>query len=137
MAMARSLRRLALALALLAGAGAAGALAWAADTAGSRVRKPTIVVDPATRCIDTPEVMRRTHMDMLKHQRDRTVHQGIRGERVHLNACIDCHAGTGAGAAAGSVIGKPEAFCEACHSYAAVKLDCFECHQPKAAEAKR
>jgi hypothetical protein len=23
-------------------------------------------------------------------------------------------------------------FCEGCHSYAAVKLDCFDCHQPKA-----
>ena len=133
----RSLRRLGLALALFAGVGAASALAWAAEAAGSRVRTPTIVVDSATKCIDTPEVMRRTHMDMLKHQRDRTVRQGIRGERVHLNACIDCHAGAGAGAAAGSVTGKPEAFCETCHSYAAVKLDCFECHQPKAAEAKR
>lgn len=127
----RLLRRFALVLALVAGAGAAGALAWAADATKGRVRTPAIVVDAATRCIDSPEVMRRTHMDMLKHQRDRTVRQGIRGEKAQLNACIDCHAGAGAGAAAGSVVGKPQAFCEGCHQYAAVKLDCFECHQPK------
>ncbi len=81
--------------------------------------------------------MRRTHMDMLKHQRDRTVHQGIRGEKVRLNGCIDCHAGSGTGAAAGSVTGKPQAFCEGCHQYAAVKLDCFECHQPKPSAATK
>jgi hypothetical protein len=23
-------------------------------------------------------------------------------------------------------------FCQGCHSYAAVTLDCFECHQPRA-----
>ncbi len=132
-----SIRRFAVALALVAGAGAAGTLAWAADASSSRVPTPAIVVDADTKCIDTPEVMRRTHMEMLKHQRDRTVRQGIRGEKVHLNACIDCHAGRGAGAAAGSVTGRPEAFCESCHSYAAVKLDCFECHQPKPSEARR
>ena len=132
-----SLRRFAVALALVAGALAAGAIAWAADASSSRVPTPTVVVDAATKCIDTPEVMRRTHMELLKHQRDRTVRLGIRGENVSLNACIDCHAGRGAGAAAGSVTGKPEAFCESCHSYAAVKLDCFECHQPKPSEARR
>ena len=75
-------------------------------------------------------------MDLLKHQRDRTVRAGVRGEKVHLNACIECHAGPGAGAAAGSAVGSPQAFCEGCHRYAAVKLDCFECHQPKPGSAR-
>ncbi len=123
-----------LALLLFAGAGATVASAWAADAAG-RVPRPSISVDAGTQCIDTPEVMRRTHMDMLKHQRDRTVHLGERGVKVTLNACIDCHAGKGAGAAAGSAVGNPQAFCESCHRYAAVKLDCFECHQPKPSQA--
>lgn len=113
----------------------AGALAGAASAAepAGRVAKPSISVDRSTQCIDSPEVMRRTHMDMLKHQRDRTVRQGIRGEKVSLNGCIECHAGPGAGAAAGSAVGSPQAFCETCHRYAAVKLDCFECHQAKPA----
>lgn len=123
----------AVAVALCAGAFAQAAPA--ADTAG-RVAKPSISVDRSTQCIDTPEVMRRTHMDLLKHQRDRTVRAGVRGEKVHLNGCIECHAGPGAGAAAGSAVGSPQAFCEGCHRYAAVKLDCFECHQAKPAGAK-
>ena len=39
-----------------------------------------------------PEVMRRTHMEMLKHQRDETVHGGVRGARASLVGCVDCHA---------------------------------------------
>ncbi len=107
-----------------------------ADGPAGRVIKPSIAVDPSTQCIDSPEVMRRTHMDMLRHERDRTVRQGIRGEKVSLNGCIECHAGPGAGAAAGSAIGSPQAFCESCHRYAAVTLDCFECHQPRPAGAQ-
>ncbi|MCD6734972.1 MAG: hypothetical protein LT103_15425 [Burkholderiaceae bacterium] len=122
-------RWLAATVAALCAAAFAGA-ALAAEPAG-RVARPSISVDRSTQCIDTPEVMRRTHMDMLKHERDRTVRKGIRGEKVSLNGCIDCHAGPGAGAAAGSAVGSPQAFCETCHRYAAVKLDCFECHQPK------
>jgi hypothetical protein len=120
----------AIAVALFASALAPAASA--SDTVG-RVAKPSISVDRSTQCVDTPEVMRRTHMEMLKHQRDRTVRAGVRGEKVHLNGCIDCHAGPGAGAAAGSAVGSPQAFCEGCHRYAAVKLDCFECHQAKPA----
>jgi len=127
-------RWIAFALVLFSGAGAAATVAWAADSA-SRVPTPAISVDKSTQCIDKPEVMRRTHMEMLKHQRDRTVHLGERGVKVTLNGCIDCHAGKGAGAAAGSAVGGPEAFCETCHRYAAVKLDCFECHQAKPAGA--
>lgn len=116
-------------------AGAFASVASASDTAG-RVPKPSISVDRSTQCIDSPEVMRRTHMDMLKHQRDRTVRAGVRGEKVHLNGCIECHAGPGAGEAAGSAVGSPQAFCESCHRYAAVKLDCFECHQARPAGAQ-
>jgi hypothetical protein len=106
-----------------------------AEPAQGRVPHPTILVDKATQCIDSPAVMRRSHMEMLKHQRDRTVHLGERRVKVTLNSCIDCHAGKGTGAAAGSVTGSAQAFCESCHRYAAVKLDCFECHQPKPAAA--
>ncbi len=125
-------------LAAIAGALCAAAFAgaaFAAEPAG-RVARPSISVDRSTQCIDSPEVMRRTHMDMLRHERDRTVRKGIRGEKASLNGCIECHAGPGAGAAAGSAIGSPQAFCESCHRYAAVKLDCFECHQPRPAGAQ-
>lgn len=91
--------------------------------------KPTVSVEPGRgACVAPPEEMRRTHMEMLRHQRDKTLRQGERGAKVSLNGCIECHASK----ATGSVIASKQDFCEGCHAYAAVKLDCFECHQGKA-----
>jgi hypothetical protein len=109
--------------ALLVAAGAA----YAADSG----RTPGPVVDiarPDTQCVAPADEMRRNHMKMLQHQRDRTLRLGERGARVQLNGCVECHASS----ESGSVAGRPQDFCESCHSYAAVKLDCFECHQPRA-----
>jgi hypothetical protein len=98
--------------------------AWAANDGG--VPRPAIAIAAAGKCIAPAEEMRRNHMEMLKHQRNRTLREGIRGEQVSLNGCIECHADK----TTGSVVGK-DRFCESCHSYAAVKLDCWGCHQPK------
>lgn len=89
--------------------------------------KPTIKIETSGQCIASTDEMRRDHMDMLKHTRDRTMRQGIRGEKASLNECINCHASK----TTGSVLGK-DGFCESCHAYAAVKVDCWQCHQPKA-----
>ncbi len=94
---------------------------------GGRTPKPTVAIASPGQCIAPPDEMRRNHMVMLKHQRDRTLRQGVRGEKASLNGCIECHADK----STGSVLGK-DGFCESCHSYAAVKLDCWDCHQPKA-----
>ena len=100
---------------------------------GSRTTKPVIEIANPGHCVAPVEEMRRNHMEMLKHQRDRTMRAGIRGEPASLNACIECHAGKQSGSVLGaSDSGKGSNFCESCHSYVAVKLDCFECHQPKA-----
>ena len=111
------------AIVLLALAGAA----FAGDT-GSRSLGP--VIERATRgerCVDEPAVMRRDHPAMLKHQRDATVHGGIRGAKHSLAGCIGCHAG----AQTGSVAQAATDFCVSCHRYAAVTIDCFECHSSK------
>lgn len=89
--------------------------------------KPTVTIENPGQCIAPAAEMRRNHMEMLKHQRDRTLRHGIRGEKASLNECIGCHASK----TTGSVTGKDN-FCESCHTYAAVKLDCWDCHQPKA-----
>lgn len=95
--------------------------------AGAGVPKPVVKIENPGTCVAPAEEMRRNHMEMLKHQRDRTLRLGERGAKVSLNGCIECHASkTG-----GSVLGKDN-FCESCHAYAAVKLDCWDCHQPKA-----
>lgn len=102
-------------------------LGLAAPIAVAAVPKPAITIENPGECVAPPEVMRRTHMDLLKHQRDETMHKGQRGAKNSLNACIECHASK----KTGSVLGSNENFCQGCHAYVAVKLDCFECHQPK------
>ncbi len=93
----------------------------------ARTPKPTIVIEKGDKCVAPTEEMRRKHMDMLKHQRDQTMREGIRAKQHSLNGCIECHASR----KTGSVIGSRDNFCQSCHGYAAVKLDCFECHSTK------
>ena len=124
----------------------AAALGFAARAASPTAAMTTQAPPPvATQCIAPPDQIRRTHPDLLKHQRDLTVRQGIRGEPASLKACIGCHAApeyrevtralTERLQHAGAVIDPSRfsddqgaAFCQTCHAYAAVKLDCFECH---------
>jgi hypothetical protein len=103
-------------------------LAITAQAAGGGVPKPAIKIETEGQCIAPTDEMRRNHMDMLKHQRDKTLREGVRGAKVSLNGCIECHASK----QTGSVIGGHDNFCQSCHAYAAVKLDCWDCHQPKA-----
>ena len=96
-------------------------------------RTPVPVIERAAsgaQCVADPQFMRRNHMDLLKHQRDDTVREGVRGAKFSLKGCIECHASR----ETGSVTKASTNFCVSCHSYAAVKIDCFECHasQPRA-----
>lgn len=80
-----------------------------------------------TQCVEPVDMMRRDHMNFLKHQRDETLREGIRGQKYSLNQCIDCHAVTSPDIMGGKVRTlKP--FCAECHNYAAVSIDCFQCH---------
>ncbi len=104
--------------------------AWAADAPKpARVPLPAIQIDKAQgeKCVEPTEVMRRNHMNFILHQRDETMHRGIRTVKHSLRNCVNCHADP----KTGSVLGK-DGFCETCHSYAAVSIDCFGCHTPKA-----
>ncbi|WP_295444901.1 sulfur reduction protein DsrJ [uncultured Thiodictyon sp.] len=78
-------------------------------------------------CVAPTAFMRRNHMELIKHQRDATVHQGIRGTRDSLAGCIDCHVSRAADGQPVAVNEKHQ-FCSACHAFAAVKVDCFDCH---------
>ena len=97
-----------------------------------QARTPAPVIERAQggQCVADPAFMRRNHMDLLKHQRDDTVRAGARSGQFSLQACIQCHASQ----QTNSVVKGETNFCVSCHSYAAVKIDCFECHasQPKA-----
>jgi hypothetical protein len=90
-------------------------------------RLPQIPAAKGEACVEPTDVMRRNHMDYLLHQRDDTVHAGIRTTKYSLKACLECHVRPDeAGAYPRS--GTPEHFCSSCHTYAAVKIDCFSCH---------
>jgi 5-methylcytosine-specific restriction endonuclease McrA len=71
--------------------------------------------------------MRRNHMNILKHQRDETMRKGLRGSQDSLKNCIECHVNP----KTNSVASSKDDFCMGCHNYAAVKIDCFECHSSK------
>ncbi len=102
------------------------ALLAAVAVAGERGgAAPQVAAAQGERCVAPTDEMRRNHMQYLLHQRDRTVHEGFREPRFSLKQCVECHAGR----ASGSVLGK-DGFCASCHAYAAVKIDCFECHTP-------
>lgn len=108
----------------LAGAVAAGALAAPPGTAKTAALAPSVEAARGGACVEDPAVMRRMHMEYLKHQRDETVHGGVRGAKYSLKTCIDCHASK----VSNSVSANAGNFCISCHTYAAVKIDCFECH---------
>ena len=95
------------------------------DRKSARVPVPAFKANTgkAEQCVEPTKVMRRDHMQFILHQRDKTVHDGIRTTKHSFANCVDCHADT----KTGSVLGQ-DGFCESCHVYAAVKLDCFECH---------
>ena len=102
-------------------------VALTAPAAVSAAPKPVIERGKGDRCVEDTEFMRRNHMKVLMHQRDDTVHQGIRTKKHSLQGCIECHASS----ATGSVAAAKTDFCQSCHEYAAVKLDCWECHSTK------
>jgi hypothetical protein len=90
------------------------------------VPKPVIEIAKPGKCVEDTATMRRDHPDMLKHQRDQTMHEGIRTKKYSLKECIACHASP----KTGSVLGE-KGFCQSCHDYASVKIDCFNCHASK------
>ncbi len=88
---------------------------------------PVITQGKGDKCVEPDEVMRKNHMKFLLHHRDLTVHEGIRTKKFDLRECIECHVQKDE---AGQYIpiNAPGQFCQSCHSYAAVHIDCFQCH---------
>ena len=76
-------------------------------------------------CVEPTDEMRKNHMNYILHQRDETVHEGIRTKQYSLNECINCHVSESPDAPR---ISSEEHFCNSCHTYAAVNIDCFQCH---------
>jgi len=96
-------------------------------TATAEVPSPNIPKGNAEQCVEPTQEMRVNHMEYILHQRDETVHEGIRTKQHSFKNCINCHVvKDDAGKAV--TIKDERHFCNSCHTYAAVKIDCFECH---------
>lgn len=95
-----------------------------AETPFPTIREPS---DASKKCIQPEAEMRRNHMKYILHERDETMHEGIRGEPESLANCINCHVEPDAN---GNIAGieSDKHFCHSCHEYAAVQIDCFQCH---------
>jgi hypothetical protein len=114
-------------LLLLVTAVAMTALPAMADDPGPELK---INRSKSDKCVEPTDVMRRDHMEFLLHQRDETMHKGIRTKKYSLKECIECHANKDEEGKYIPVNAEGE-FCQSCHAYASVKLDCFECHATK------
>ncbi|MGB0846896.1 MAG: hypothetical protein ACPGSM_09220 [Thiolinea sp.] len=82
----------------------------------------------ADQCVEPTEDMRRNHMVYLDVHRDKTVIEGIRTKKHSLNECINCHVASTKENGEALHYPDQEHFCASCHTYAGVKIDCFQCH---------
>jgi hypothetical protein len=87
------------------------------------VPEPEIITEEKE-CIESTQYMRDKHMDLLDEWRESAVRQGVRtyiasdGQKYEISltgTCLSCHSN------------KAE-FCDQCHDYAAVKPNCWDCH---------
>lgn len=79
-------------------------------------------------CVEAIDVIRRNHGNFLKHHRDDTMHRGVRTTQHSLVACINCHVTADTDGNYPNIHQGSEHFCRSCHTYAAVSIDCFQCH---------
>ena len=110
-----------------------------AETKTTSLGKLTHPAVQGTECVikDTME-MRKNHMKYIMHRRSETARDGKRwkkdthAENFSLEKCINCHARDEKGNAVKLKLdnGKlnPKHFCQTCHNYTAVSVDCFSCH---------
>ncbi|MDH5602126.1 MAG: hypothetical protein OEY78_12585 [Gammaproteobacteria bacterium] len=121
-----SLRQFAKHLVVFAGLTALPMLSNAGDL-GPVPPKAKAKANEKTECVEPIAKIRKNHMELLKHKRDETMREGVRTKTHSLTECIDCHV-TPKENGEFARIGDSEHFCSSCHNYAAVNVDCFDCH---------
>ena len=92
---------------------------------------PKVIVAGDVQCVESAEWMRANHMKLLddwrhsvvrEQDREYTSTSGKVFNKSLSNTCLDCHS-------------NKKEFCDSCHTYASVKLNCFGCHvDPEAME---
>ena len=97
---------------------------------------PSITIQETSgeKCVLPSEEMRRQHPDLLKHDRIKTLREGVRAKADggvldgSLKQCVNCHAVKDDNNKYVR-IDNDQHFCVSCHQYAAVSIDCFQCHR--------
>jgi len=80
-----------------------------------------------TECVRPEDEMKKNHMKYILHQRDETMHKGVRTKQFSLKECINCHIPKDSQVR----FGDDKHFCSSCHNYAGVSIDCFQCHMDR------
>ncbi|MDR3437122.1 respiratory nitrate reductase subunit gamma [Telmatospirillum sp.] len=85
---------------------------------------------------DDPTVMIRNHPNFLMHKQTAVIYDGVRKTDETIERCVSCHVKKDA---SGQPVDfeNPKHFCTACHTKAAVTMDCFECHNSKPAPVRQ
>jgi len=112
-------------LALLAAVLGLGSAAHAEEVGDHVI--PSSKAASVENCVEPTEYMRRNHFELIRHQRDVTVYGGIRGTEHSLAGCVSCHVGYDEAGSPVEIDAKGQ-FCRSCHEYAAVEMNCFDCH---------
>jgi hypothetical protein len=99
-------------------------------TAFAGAPKPDIPKGKGDQCVEDTDYMRKNHMELILHQRDETMHRGIRTKKHSLKECIECHTVNDSSGQPVSHLDSKH-FCVQCHEYASVSIDCFDCHASK------
>jgi len=84
----------------------------------------------STECVRPEDEMKKNHMKYILHQRNETMHKGIRTDTFALHECINCHIEKNSSAR----FGDSKHFCSSCHNFAGVTIDCFQCHNDRPSE---
>ena len=95
------------------------------NTSGPFIPKAQRRYSDTQGCVEPTEEMRKNHMEYILDQRDATVHAGIRTKQHSLTECINCHVSDAPDA---PHVDSEKHFCNSCHTYVGVSIDCFQCH---------
>lgn len=114
----------------------AGVLFTPVLNADDKAIQPVIPKGKGDQCVADTDFMRRNHMDVLNHDRDLTMYKGLRDVDFSLKGCIECHAVNDEQGQAITVKDERH-FCRSCHDFAAVTVDCFQCHASRPTDKKK
>jgi hypothetical protein len=103
------------------------------NTSGPFIPKAQRRYSAAQGCVEPTEEMRKNHMEYILDQRDATMHEGIRTKQHSLTECINCHVSDAPDA---PHVDSEKHFCNSCHTYASVSIDCFQCHADRPVKSR-